>query len=285
MAVALATGPGVPPAVDDGWRARLELGFAPRAGRTEVVHRRHEGPLRVQRSFHPEGAPCHSYVLHPPGGVVGGDRLAVDVHVAAGGWALLTSPGATKLYRSPGAESQLVQTLQVADGGVLEWFPQEQIAFSGTRARATTRIALAGAARCIAWELACLGRPAAGERFGSGLYRQGLEVWRDDRPLLLEHGRFGGGGDVLDAPWGLGGWSAFATLVAAGARQAEVDAVREAVAGVPGETSVTRLEDLLVLRWRGPGTMAAYALRERAWAVLRPALHGREACRPRIWNT
>jgi len=284
MAVALAQTPQPGPG-DDGWRARLDLRFGHRAGRTELVHRRHEGPLRVQRSFHPEGAPCHSYVLHPPGGVVGGDRLAVDVDVAAGAWALLTSPGATKLYRSLGPEAQLVQSLQVADGAVLEWFPQEQIAFTGARARATTRIELTGAARCIAWELACLGRPAAGEGFAAGQYRQSLEVWRDGSPLLLEQGRYPGGGEVLEAPWGLAGWSAFATLVAAGAGQAEVDAVREAIAGVPGEAGVTRLGELLVLRWRGPGTLAGYALRERAWGVLRPALHGREPCRPRIWNT
>lgn len=277
--------PAAATAEPTGWRARLELAFAPRHGRTELVHRRHEGPLRVQRRFHPEGAPCHSYVLHPPGGVVGGDRLALDLEVAEGAWALLTSPGATKLYRSLGAQSQLVQTLQVADGGTLEWLPQEQIAFTGARARSLTRIELQGGARCIAWELSCLGRPAAGERFASGEYRHGLEVWRDGRPLLLEHGRYGGDGEVLDAPWGLAGWSAFATLVAAGAGEAEVAAVREAVTGITGEAGVTLLGDLLVLRWRGPGTLAGYRLRERAWAALRPALHGREPCRPRIWNT
>ena len=112
-----------------GWQARLDLGFEQRAGRTVLAHKRQFGPLTVQRPFYPEGGPCHLYVLHPPGGVVGGDRLAVSVLVAEGAHALITTPGAAKFYRSAGPRADVVQRLSVDAGGALEWFPQENILF------------------------------------------------------------------------------------------------------------------------------------------------------------
>src|SRR5450755_1681508 len=88
-----------------GWQARLELRFEADAGRTRLAHRRHHGPLLIQRVFHPEPAsaagalaaePCHAYVLHPPGGVVSGDELQLEVDVQPQAHALLTTPAAGK---------------------------------------------------------------------------------------------------------------------------------------------------------------------------------------------
>ncbi len=105
--------------VASGWRARLELGFAPRPGRTALVHRRQRGPLAVQRPFYPEDDVCHLYLLHPPGGVVGGDSLHIQADAGAGAHALVTTPGATKFYLSAGASAQQVQILRVAVGASL----------------------------------------------------------------------------------------------------------------------------------------------------------------------
>lgn len=250
-----------------------------------MAGRRHKGPLRVQRSFHPEGAPCHAYILHPPGGVVGGDSLRVNVNADPHAWALLTSPGATKFYRSLGRNAQFRQTLKVASGAVLEWFPQEQIIFSGAKVDSLTRLDLQSGSRSIAWELSCLGRPAGRLPFRQGVLRQRLEVWREGLPQLLEHARLRGGQAVLDSPWGLGGCQAFATLVAAPADFTDLSAVREVLSTVDGECAVTLLDDLLVLRWRGAGSLEGYLLRDRVWEALRPRLLGRPVCRPRIWNT
>ena len=76
-----------------GWSACLQLRFIQCEGVTRLGARRHFGPLLVQRPFHPEGAPCHVYILHPPGGIVAGDRLELDVHLEPGSHALLTMPG------------------------------------------------------------------------------------------------------------------------------------------------------------------------------------------------
>jgi len=79
-----------------GWHAALELGFAAASGATRLARRKHRGPLVVQRPFLPEGpGVAHVYVLHPPGGLVGGDELTLDVEVDAGAHALVTTPAAS----------------------------------------------------------------------------------------------------------------------------------------------------------------------------------------------
>ena len=111
-----------------GWEASLELGFERRAERTVLAQRRQRGPLAVQRTFHPEGDTCHLYLLHPPGGVAGGDRLVIDTRLKPGARALVTTPGATKFYNSIGPEASQLQRFSI-DEGCLEWLPQENIFF------------------------------------------------------------------------------------------------------------------------------------------------------------
>ena len=111
------------------WRARLELGFDQHRGITRLGHRKRFGPLAVQRPFYPEGAPCHVYLLHPPGGVVGGDQLDIDITLGENCQALITTPGAAKFYRSEGSVAQQQISMQLAPGAELEWLPQENILF------------------------------------------------------------------------------------------------------------------------------------------------------------
>lgn len=175
----------------EGWGARLSLELARSAERTVLARKHQQGPLTVQRAFYPEGAPCHLYLLHPPGGVVGGDQLEIAAEVRPGAHALLTAPGAAKFYRSAGPLASLQQRLQVDDGAMLEWVPPESILFPGARVRQHSRVSLQGSARFIGWELVSLGRPVIGERFEGGMADLGLRIERDGRPLLTERLRFG----------------------------------------------------------------------------------------------
>ena len=179
-----------------------------------LARREHSGPLTVQRPFHPEGpaGACHVYLLHPPGGVVGGDVLDVAVHAGPDSRALITTPAANKLYRSAGPCAQLTQTLRVDAGAQLEWLPQPTIAFAGVHARVTTRVDLAPGGRFIGWEIVCLGRPDSGERY-AGRLGMALELWQDGAPLWLERARYDGTA-LLDAPFGLRGHCVSGTLLA-----------------------------------------------------------------------
>lgn len=254
----------------------------------------------MQRPFYPEGeSVCHVAVLHPPGGVVGGDELRVDVSVDAGARALVTTPAAGKFYRSAGPVARQTQVLTVAPGAALEWLPQENILYSGARVHALTRVELRGDAGFLGWEIFCLGRPAAGETFVAGEYRQGFELWRDGEPLYLERGRYAGGDAVLDAPWGLRSQPVGATLVCAGSPPDLVGAIRsgwdapefpsrplpDSSAGGAELATVSQLDGVLICRYLGPSTARAQRFFTVAWGLLRPALFGRPPCPSRFWNT
>lgn len=267
-----------------GWQARLELRFARRSERTELIARRHHGPLVVQKSFHPEGPVCHAYLLHPPGGVVGGDELELDVAIEAGGHALLTTPGAGKFYRSAGPQARVVQHFSVADDAVLEWLPQETIVFAGTRTRMSCDIVLAATARCIAWEITCLGRPASNAPYDSGEYLQQLRLWRENKPLLWEATRHLGGSEALEALWGMQGYAVTGSLLATPATATNVTELRE-LAGPAVRVGISRIGDVLVCRALAADAEPLKTFFERVWAALRPAMLDRPACPPRIWRT
>jgi urease accessory protein len=270
------------------WRARLDLGFEHRAGRSVLAHRCHVGPLRVQRPFYPEGdGVCHVYVLHPPGGVVGGDELDIDVTVGESAAALLTTPAAGKFYRSDGRMAIQRQRLHVGAGASLEWFPQENIVFDGAHVTMTTRIELEQGANFMGWEILCLGRPGAGERFTRGKISQCWEIWCDGKPLHVERARYEQGGAALNAPWGMAGQAVCGTLVYAGKDAGLRERVCEATAqwDIEGLFSVTQLAEVLVCRYLGPHGEEARRCFIAVWEILRPAVWQRPACAPRIWAT
>ncbi|CDH47375.1 urease accessory protein UreD [Candidatus Contendibacter odensensis] len=283
------------PTPSKGWQACLTLGFQRQGSRTILGSCLHRGPLQVQRPFYPEGeAVCHVAILHPPGGVVGGDELRFNAALDANSHALITTPAAGKFYRSAGPMAYQTQRLTVAAGAVLEWLPQENIVYAGAKIHAITRVELQGDARFIGWEILCLGRPAAGEIFTTGEYRQNFELWRDGEPLYLEHSRYNGGDPVLAARWGLQNQPVSATLLCAGSPPDGVNIIRagweELMALLPatgaGElATVTQLDGVLIGRYLGPSAVRARRLFTLAWEVLRPAILNRPACPSRFWNT
>ncbi|MEQ6890495.1 urease accessory protein UreD [Halomonas sp. CS7] len=275
---------------DRHWAASLDLAFEPRDGVTRMTRARHHGPLRVQRSFHPEGrqGPCHVYLLHPPGGLVSGDALTISARVGAGAHALLTTPAANKLYRadSHGVAWQQATHLEVAEEGVLEWLPQETLAFDGSKGEQRTTIALSETSRCLGWEVMALGRPASALPFLSGRIEQRFHLTRNGRPLWLErqsldprHPRFTG-------RWGQGGATVQATLWAVGLDD-EPDAIQALRDGLPTNPrwAVTVRHGVLLLRYLGNERNEAWRLCRQAWEMLRPRLLGQPAHTPRIWLT
>jgi len=294
-----------------GWAAHLRLRFTtePHGGRTRLTERRHVGPLLVQKPFYPEGDPCHVYLIHPPGGVVGADQLQLDVQVDEHAHALLTTPAAGKFYRCGGGPpARLRQAFEVA--GRLEWLPQENIFYPGCRLELHTVVRLQAAARAICWEIGCLGLPAAARPFDAGSLRQSLELWQEDRPLLLERLRLDP--DCLEPHWGLGGQVAFGTWLAYPAGEPLLQLARAQLAGpqlarpqpdgpqpdspqprcAPADRhcagltlACTLLDGVLCIRGRAARTDLLRGAFTALWRALRPALLGREAVAPRIWST
>lgn len=259
------------------WNAHLSLGFARSGAKTVLAHRSHDGPLVVQKPLYPEGeAVCHAIVVHPPGGIAGGDQLSLEAK--GQGHAVLTTPGAAKWYRSAGAWAR--QKLSFEVEGTLEWLPRETIVFDGALAELECEVRLASGARYIGWELVCLGRTGSGERFSRGTLRLYSNFMRDGKPLWLERGVIEGGGALMRSPVGLAGKSVFGSLIAAAPsfEPSIVNRCREIAA-------TTVLPGLLIARYLGDSTEEAFDQFRALWALLRPAVSGRDAVEPRIWRT
>ncbi|MHB1186844.1 urease accessory protein UreD [Thiobacillus sp.] len=271
------------------WHARLSLGFKRREAATILARREHVGPLRIQKALYPEGgAVCHAIVLHPPSGIVGGDELEIDVTVGPGAHALLTTPGAGKWYRSAGAWARQRLGFTVEAQGVLEWLPQETIVFDAARAAMSSTIDLADDAHFIGMEVLCLGRRASGEGFASGALRLDTRIRRAGQPLWLERGLLEGGSGLLNASAGLAGFSVSGTFLAVASRiePGLLAACREIPAREAGARhGLTAFPEILVARYLGHSSEAARHWFVDLWRALRPALIGREAQAPRIWNT
>lgn len=269
-------------------QARLSLGFADDAGTTRLVRRRHFGPLRVQKPLYPEApSVCHAIIVHPPGGIVGGDRLAIDAEVGAGAHALLTTPGAGKWYRANGAVSRQTITLKADAGATLEWLPQETIFFDAADVRMEHAVELAADAAYIGAEILCFGRTASGESFNGGAIGQRTAIRRGGKLLWFEQGLLQA--ETMRGPLALDGNTVCATLIAVGDGMDNVllATLRERIDALKpeGRSGATLMKQVLVARYLGQSSQAARQWLHAAWQVLRPAVAKHEAAIPRIWNT
>lgn len=279
--------------MNDRWRGHLALHYR-RDGERTIALDRHSGPLRVLQRLYPEGPGiCHHVLVHPPGGVVGGDVLELDATLDAGTHAVLTTPGATRFYRSDGRPSLQQARLALAAGARIEWLPLESIAHSGCLATNRLRLELAPGAEALGWDVLALGLPAAGEGFERGSFEQQIElpgVWLERGTLAADDAL------LLDGALGLAGRRVLATLwfaagqaLAPARRTALVDAAREIAAADPllatqcGVTSAHA--PVVVLRLLAQRVEPAMALLVQVRAAWRRIAWGLDAHPPRIWRT
>lgn len=268
------------------WHASLALRVRNAGGRS-LLAAEHRGPLRVQKALYPEGdAPCHAVVLHPPGGIAGGDALDIAVDVDAGAHALVTTPGAAKWYKSLGSIAE--QHVRLGLDGRLEWLPQEAIVYDAANVRSTIDIQLNDGGAMIGWDIVALGRRAAGERFERGLFAQTIRLRIGDELAWVERTRLAGNDALLESPIGLAGGHVFGCLWAAGPAfdDATMEWLRVALGDKAPAAPLTRLTpQLVVARALGPNTHLVRAALTEVWATLRPLVFQRAAVLPRLWAT
>jgi len=275
-------------ALNTGWRAKLHLKFVEENNKTVLKQRTHQGPLQVQKPFYPEAnGACHVYLLHPPGGVVGGDSFDIKIDVDPNANVLITTPAAGKFYRSAGREAYQKQAIKVADHGVLEWFPSENIFFPGAKVKLETRVDLSEKSHFIGWDILCLGRPAIGETFSRGQLTQRFEIFQNGRPIRLDKLVIQENDLALDEKWGLGGKPVVGSFFCLTPRKDLVDLLRQNIdsSGNDDLFSVTFVDDIILCRYLGNSVEHVKQNFIEAWQILRFALRGHEAVIPRIWST
>ena len=275
-----------------GWRGHLALHYT-RDGQRTTAHDRHEGPLRVLQRLYPEGPGiCHHVLVHPPGGIVGGDVLEIEARLDAGTHALITTPGATRFYRSSGAVASQRAVLRVAGGARLEWLPLETIAYSGCLAENRLQLELDAGAEAIGWDILALGLPVAGEAFAAGHFTQHLELpgrW-------LERGRIAAHDALLlDSPLGLAGlrvmataWFASGSPLADAQRDALLEVARACAApsALATRCGVTSPHgSVVVLRVLAARVEPAMALLQSVRGAWRQQAWGLAPNTPRVWQT
>ena len=277
------------------WQASLQLQIARRPSGSRLMSAEHERPLYVQRPFYPEGPDCaHIYVLHPPGGIVSGDELRIDVQAKSDSACLLTTPGAGRIYRARENLSRQYQriSLCVEEAASIEWFPLETIVFPGADVALETSIELAEGAHCAAWEITSFGLPANAEAFDRGSFEQRYQVTRSGRPVFLDRFELNPANrEMLHAGAGLRGEPVYGFLLMGpfsdGPDEALLAALLEDAAsgGYAGEAGISRVGDFYVGRYLGGSAERARKCFQRWWTRLRPPLLGREASAPRVWLT
>ncbi len=272
--------------IDLHWQAGLEINLQEDNGITRLGRTRHYGPLRLQRPFWPEGRDlAHLYVLHPPGGLVAGDELRQLVTVGAGAHGLVTTPGAGKVYfNHSGHRQQQVIEINVDDQACLEWLPQETILYDGGKGSLKTDIRLSGSGQYIGWDIVCLGRQASGESFTQGHLLQTLNIYRDQCPIFCERLDFSADSLRQHCLPGLYGKSVFGTLLATVEHEPPIEEWHQQLAAGK-ELSLSWRAGVFIVRYLGNSSRRARALFEQVWMLCRPLVNGRQACRPRIWNT
>ena len=227
--------------------------------------------------------------MHPPGGLVGGDTLDITVRLGSGSHALVTTPGATRFYRSEGPLALQRTCLTLDAGARLEWLPLEALCYNQCHAENHLTMHLAPGAELMGWDITALGLPQANLPFLQGVFQQHIEV----PGVWLERGRLDATDQRLrQSPAGLGGNNCLASLFL--------------VAGTPWDRN--RLERLLELardvihqqgaQWAGATSpdarlvvvRALTPLTEPATALLRTIRHawrhelwGLPTCNPRLW--
>ena len=273
------------------WRADLKLDYTLESQRT-VARYLHQGPLRILQSLYPESDQiCHNVLVHPPGGLVGGDTLDIQLNVAEGAHALVSTPGATRFYKSGGQAALQQVTATLAPGARLEWLPLEAIAYNDCEATNRAIFNLAPTSELMAWDVTALGLPSSDMAFTKGHFQQHLEipgVWLERGNLRGDDTRW------LNSPLGLAGQKCLASLVFASGNNIEpqraaqaLEAAREVLEAHPLrlQAGVTCAHpQVIVLRVMSPLVEPSMDLLKKVWAVWRHTLWALPSTPPRIWS-
>ncbi|WP_347473921.1 urease accessory protein UreD [Acinetobacter thermotolerans] len=278
------------------WFARLQLGFEADAstGRTILQHRRHEGPVRVQKMLWPEKTGvCHAIIVHPPAGIAGGDHLSFDMKVGANAHGLVTTPGAGKWYKTNLKQAYQHIDIRVEEQGIFEWLPQETMLFDGANAHAPTTIQLDQTASFIGWDMLVIGRQARSEQFEQGGYRSRFLLYRGSKLLVADQLKFVGQDRWLKSCLGMNGHAVMGSFWAVPPEKyranfyldEHLDLIRELIMRMDVPVTLTALDDVVTARYLGDDVRQCHDAFAAIRARLRRYWFGLDEEFPRIWRT
>jgi len=282
------------------WFASLRLDIEERRSRSVLARNERLGPIQVQRPFPQPHGGVHLYILHPPGGLAGGDQIEIEMRACPQSRALLTTPSATKFYRVDQQNLTQSQTtrIQCEDGSVFEWLPLETIVFRGATPHMATYVDLASCKCFVGWEIIALGRTASGEQFDQGSIQSLWQISRDHRLVHRENFL------VVDeaeryrlSPWGLNEASVLGSMFISDCpvdamfdeKLAALRARLEVMLRAQGDSrgamiEMTQKSEVLIVRYLGASSQACRLLFNVARHYVLEMM-GVPADNARIWTT
>jgi urease accessory protein len=279
-----------------GWHGQLRLNYRYNGSKTQAIEHQGVAPLKVQRSFYPEAEViCHNTILHTAGGIVGGDKLQIEIDLQPQARAVITTAAAGKIYGSNGTEASQQIVQNIGDNACLEWLPQEVIVFDGAIFCQHLRVNLAPTASWLGWEINRFGRTARGERFARGKWKSATEVYRQGKPIWIDR-QLLVGGETIDRPNSLAGYPIVGSLAWIGSdplllehseqgiSKALVMEVRSLFGGEPSKIGVTRLTEGLLCRYRGNSTTEVRQWFTAVWHLLRHSFLQSPPLHLRVWQ-
>lgn len=172
------------PSGSAGKNGFVRMEFARRGERTDLVREAHRVPLQVQQALYwDEGFPGMPYVfiLSPTGGMLQGDRHALDIILGPDAQAHITTQSATKIYEMDANYATQLQRISLAEGAYLEYLPDITIPFKHSRFLSQTCISLAATATLLYAEVLMPGRKHMdGELFQYDVFSSLVRAERPD---------------------------------------------------------------------------------------------------------
>ncbi len=278
------------------WYAHLQLGFQvqPTQCRTILQHRKHLGPVRVQKMLWPEKTGvCHAIIVHPPAGIAGGDHLCFDIQVDQDAHALVTTPGAGKWYKTNGRQAFQHINIHLKDHAIFEWLPQETMLFNGAHANAETYIYLDETASFIGWDMLVIGRQARAEQFSHGAYHSRFKLLRNNILLIADQLYFQGNDRWLQSCLGMNGHAVMGSFwaVAPVRHRSAIEleqlmsVIRDLMTRMQVAVTLTCLDDVISARFLGDDVRHCHDAFAAIRAKLRRHWFGLDEEFPRIWRT
>ncbi|WP_104471151.1 urease accessory protein UreD [Acinetobacter indicus] len=276
------------------WFAQLELGFKGAENRTVLEHRKHHGPVRVQKMLWPEKTGvCHAIIVHPPAGIAGGDHLTFQMSAEQAAHALVTTPGAGKWYKTNQKQAFQHIDITVKDASIFEWLPQETMLFNGAHANSETRVVLDDSASFIGWDMLVLGRQARHETFTEGSYQNRFQLYRNNKLLITDRLSFSGNDRWLSSCLGMNGHAVMASFWAVPPEKfrskfyldQQIDQIRELIMRMDIKVTLTLLDDVVTARYLGDDVRQCHDAFAAIRAKLRHYWFDLDEEFPRIWRT
>lgn len=214
----------------------LSLRFEQRLGRTVLTQCRFKVPLQALALTELGDGTPYLMLLNPTGGVLGGDSLFTQIVLGDDTRVCLSTPSATRIYRTPSQPALSQTQIVIGERATLEYLPDHVIPYQDADFRQSLRVEMARGSRAVFWDALAAGRVARGERWSFREFDSRMEITICDREIFLSRTRIRPAGLDPEQLGFTGEFGYLATFVMVGD---ELDSWEETAAAMTAEFANT----------------------------------------------